>query len=132
MDKRSISFNTKFGQTVTPEEWAKRVELIQDFAVRTKVAGLIFWDFFGNRPADKRWTCLDVYVKVAWAPRSKEPDGKAVCDALVSVGYPLKFAELRSEVPKGLHEAVQRAEDAEKAKAYKDAFSQVIPFYQAV
>lgn len=42
-----------------PAAWAAAVSKIGDRALRARVANIVWWDFFGNRPASEPWTHLD-------------------------------------------------------------------------
>ena len=76
---------------VAPEEWARRVESL-DESVRAKVASIVFWDHFGDRPYGHRWPHLDALLRV------EIPDvpDDAIAMALMSVGYPVAEAARRA------------------------------------
>jgi hypothetical protein len=67
----------------TPEEWAKIVKHIADQYTRNHVACLVWWDYFGHRPAAYRWPHLDKYVNAPFM-RVTERD---TINGLVQVGY---------------------------------------------
>lgn len=80
----------------TPEAWRQAVDGISDRTVRIHAACIVWWDFFGARPASSSWTHLDDY-KSAWkADRVAEP--KSVRKALRQIGYPERLAERRVKI----------------------------------
>ncbi len=78
----------------TPEEWKAAVDSITDAAVRTQVACVVWWDFFGHRPAKSPWPHLDE-LRAQWN-KSIQLDSSVVRDALIQVGYPAKVAHDRA------------------------------------
>ena len=78
----------------TPEEWREIVDTIKNRIVRIQAACVIWWDFFGIRPASDPWPHLDDY-KSEWNA-SQEADRDKVKAALVSAGYPDNIAFTRS------------------------------------
>jgi len=80
----------------TPEEWRKAIDGIADKIVRIQAACIVWWDYFGSRPASDPWPHLDDY-KAAWK-NDHNADGKKVCEALMQVGYPERIAGLRAKV----------------------------------
>ncbi len=80
----------------TPEAWREAIDGISDRTVRIHAACIVWWDYFGSRPASSAWTHLDEY-KAAWrADRSADP--KSVRKALMQIGYPERLAERRVKV----------------------------------
>ena len=80
----------------TPEAWRQAVDGISDMAVRIHAACIVWWDYFGSRPASSAWTHLDDY-KSAWkADRTADP--KSVRKALMQIGYPERLAERRVKI----------------------------------
>jgi len=80
----------------TPEAWRQAVDGISDRTVRIHAACVVWWDYFGSRPASSAWTHLDDY-KAAWrADRSADP--KSVRKALMQIGYPERLAERRVKI----------------------------------
>ncbi len=80
----------------TPQEWRQAVDGISDMAVRIHAACIVWWDYFGSRPASSAWTHLDDY-KSAWkADRTADP--KSVRKALMQIGYPERLAERRVKI----------------------------------
>jgi len=80
----------------TPEAWRDAIDGISDRAVRIHAACIVWWDYFGSRPAASAWKHLDEY-KAAWrADRSADP--KSVRKALMQIGYPERLAERRVKV----------------------------------
>jgi hypothetical protein len=80
----------------TPQEWRQAIDGISDQIVRIHAACIVWWDYFGSRPASSAWTHLDDY-KSAWrADRSADP--KSVRKALMLIGYPERLAERRVKI----------------------------------
>jgi hypothetical protein len=80
----------------TPEAWREAIDGISDRTVRIHAACIVWWDYFGSRPASSAWTNLDEY-KSAWrADRSADP--KSVRKALMQIGYPERLAERRVKI----------------------------------
>ena len=80
----------------TPDEWRQAIDGISDKTVRIHAACIVWWDYFGSRPASSAWTHLDEY-KSAWrADRGADP--KSVRKALMQIGYPERLAERRVKV----------------------------------
>ena len=80
----------------TPEAWRQAIDGISDRTVRIHAACIVWWDYFGSRPASSAWTHLDEY-KAAWrADRSADP--KSVRKALMQIGYPERLAERRVKI----------------------------------
>jgi len=80
----------------TPEAWREAIDGISDRTVRIHAACIVWWDYFGSRPASSAWTHLDEY-KAAWrADRSADP--KSVRKALMQIGYPERLAERRVKI----------------------------------
>ena len=80
----------------TPEAWREAIDGISDRTVRIHAACIVWWDYFGSRPASSAWTNLDEY-KSAWrADRNADP--KSVRKALMQIGYPERLAERRVKI----------------------------------
>ena len=80
----------------TPEAWREAIDGISDRTVRIHAACIVWWDYFGSRPASSAWTHLDEY-KAAWrADRGANP--KSVRKALMQIGYPERLAERRVKI----------------------------------
>jgi len=80
----------------TPQEWRQAIDGISDMTVRIHAACIVWWDYFGSRPASSAWTHLDEY-KSAWrADRTADP--KCVRKALMQIGYPERLAERRVKI----------------------------------
>ena len=77
----------------TPEAWRQAIDGISDMAVRVHAACIVWWDYFGSRPASSAWTHLDEY-KSAWKA-DRKADPKRVRKALMQIGYPERLAERR-------------------------------------
>lgn len=54
-----------------PEVWAARVRQLTG-AVRQRVGCIVWWDFFGDRPAKDPWNHLDKYIEAEFAPAPRE------------------------------------------------------------
>ncbi len=80
----------------TPQAWRQAIDGISDMVVRIHAACIVWWDYFGSRPASSAWTHLDEY-KSAWrADRTADP--KCVRKALMQIGYPERLAERRVKI----------------------------------
>ena len=80
----------------TPKSWREAIDGISDRTIRIHAACIVWWDYFGSRPASSAWTHLDEY-KSAWrADRSADP--KSVRKALMQIGYPERLAERRVKI----------------------------------
>lgn len=80
----------------TPESWRQAIDGISDMTVRIHAACIVWWDYFGSRPASSAWAHLDEY-KSAWrADRIADP--KSVRKALMQIGYPERLAERRVKI----------------------------------
>lgn len=77
----------------TPETWRMLVDTINDDCLRRAVASIVFFDFFGGRPARDRWTHLDEYVR-GWR-RDDDPEPTAIEAELLRLGYPTERAHHR-------------------------------------
>jgi len=85
-------------KTREPSEWNRLVARIRSRPVQVKVASIVWFDIFSNRPATDRWDDLDEYLKDAFNPDFQEPATEDVEYALEAVGYPKKMAERRAQV----------------------------------
>jgi hypothetical protein len=73
----------------SPDRWLAEIERIPDYAVRMKVASIVYWDYFSGRKCTEAWPHLN-YLVDAMPPQSYNVpmiDPKLVEDALFSVGY---------------------------------------------
>lgn len=84
----------------TPEAWREAIDGIGGRTVRVHAACLVWWDFFGSRPASSAWTHLDEY-KSAWQA-DRVADAKSVRKALIQIGYPARLAERRVKIEEPL------------------------------
>lgn len=80
----------------TPEEWRAAIDEIADMSVRIQVANIIWWDYFGSRPASDPWPHLDDY-KAAWK-RYYKADSAKVTKALIGLGYHTAIAGMRGRM----------------------------------
>lgn len=46
-----------------PEEWARDIGALDDEAIRNRVASIVWWDYFGGRPAATPWPHLNRWLK---------------------------------------------------------------------
>ena len=65
-----------------PEEWREQIERLQPW-LRSSVARLVWWDYFGHRMSGERWDHLDDYIN---APFGDQPD-EWIRAGLETVGY---------------------------------------------
>jgi hypothetical protein len=79
-----------------PEEWRRMIYAISNEAVRIKVACIVWWDYFGSRSTENRWTHLDELVNQCRGNLSF--DKSLATKALVKLGYSLNEAERRANV----------------------------------
>src|SRR5262245_44937225 len=77
----------------TPSEWKAALLDIADLNVRTRVATIVWWDYFGARPFKRRWPHLDQYLR---AP-VPEVSRSALAAGLITVGYHPVLAHARVE-----------------------------------
>lgn len=77
-----------------PEEWLAAIESIKDEEARTHAACIVWWDWFGGRPATKRWSHLDQYM-TQWETITTPIASSRVTQALCIAGYPVRLAEKR-------------------------------------
>lgn len=87
-----------------PVEWAKLIRELEIPVddptitmdhVRIHAACVCWWDFFGGRPATRRWNHLDKYLRRVYV-RVPTRFSKA---ALIALGYPEKYAHSRTRNP---------------------------------
>ena len=65
----------------TPEEWRTAIDGIADKLVRIQAACIVWWDYFGSRPASDPWPHLD---DLRWAWKADHnADSKKVRKALM-------------------------------------------------
>lgn len=86
------------GRKVSPKEWRERIDKIQHDIVRIKVACIVYWDFFGDKP--KRLHHLHNHLDdllVEWH-RSHSMNRELVIAGLVQVGYPPGVARARATI----------------------------------
>jgi hypothetical protein len=83
----------KEGLKIDGAEWNRRIRQLPPGPVQVKVASIVSWDFFGERPADKRWTHLDDLV-LQWDKKT-DPEPQRVVIALMLIGYPADVAQHR-------------------------------------
>jgi uncharacterized protein YjeT (DUF2065 family) len=109
LDSERISLNAAHQKAIRalksrePDEWKRLIKKltipylpmpafgVTDEHIRTNVACIVWWDFFGGRPTTDRWPHLDIYLKrpYVWLPRA------VMIEGLVILGYPPKWAEAR-------------------------------------
>jgi len=78
---------------LTGADWRRQVDTIDDKAIRMQVACVVWWDYFGGRPASDPWRELDAY-KAVWVPEKYLNPAK-VSKSLNNIGYPARRAESR-------------------------------------
>lgn len=76
----------------SPAQWRKEISVLEE-PVRSRVACIVWWDYFGGRKVSDRWPHLDEYVNVPYTPAPRE----AVTMALKKVGYSEKHAIRRAQ-----------------------------------
>ena len=86
-----------------PDEWARQIKRltipylpmpafgVTEMHIRTSVACIVWWDFFGGRPVPDRWPHLDIYLNKPYVRVPRE----VMIEGLVILGYPQKWAEAR-------------------------------------
>lgn len=77
----------------TPEAWRAAIDQITDLNLRIKVACLVWWDFFADRPAESRWPHLDDLIKEYKPETQLKP--AALAAAMRKVGYLRRSIERR-------------------------------------
>lgn len=77
----------KMMSAVTPEDWVARIKAIHDPAVRVKVANIVWWDYFADRPSPKAWHHLDTYLE-AYEFSKDTLSVDRILTGLIKVGYP--------------------------------------------
>lgn len=87
---------------VPPEEWVRRIDLIQDNKVRAKVASIVWWDFFGDRPSGHLRNFFD-HCLSQWV-LDDEASSNDTAAGLVAVGYPVEAAAYRVEEVSRVHD----------------------------
>jgi hypothetical protein len=83
----------------TPEEWEKLIEGIVNLEVRTRVACMVWWDYFSFREVAEKWPHLDKYLALAFpAGQTAEinPSVTEIVRALESIGYANGLATSRA------------------------------------
>lgn len=83
----------------TPEKWRNAIDGIADVIVRIQVACIVWWDYFGSRPASDPWPQLDDYRDAYKNDHNADP--KKVRRALMHIGYPehIAYRRMRVEEP---------------------------------
>lgn len=78
----------------TQEEW---LEIIMTFRgnLRTRVACLVWWDYYGNREAKHRWDNLDQFLAAPYI----ECDSHMLRECLIEIGYSEHMAVNRTQNP---------------------------------
>lgn len=66
-----------------PEDWRRDVDMIDDRAVRARVAAIVWWDYFGDRPASSPWRHLNCYLNADYV----KIDTDRLKQGLVVAGY---------------------------------------------
>lgn len=77
-------YHSRMLRTKSPHEWARDILVeIKDKNLRNRVACVVWWDFFAQRPIHKRWPHLDRYIDADFAP----VDDDTLARGLAAVGY---------------------------------------------
>lgn len=79
----------------TPKQWAQEIEQVPQ-NIRSCVAKLVWWDYFGSQLNHDRWPELDKYLKYD-ANEVKVP-ATEVAKWLVKLGYRPEDADRRSRI----------------------------------
>lgn len=87
----------KFKLTKTPQQWANDIEQLPE-SVRSCVAKLVWWDYFGSQLNHDRWPHLDKYLK--YESMAARVPAEMVAKYLEQVGYHPEDAERRSRIEK--------------------------------
>jgi len=66
----------------TPDQWANHIELLPK-SIRTQIAKIVWWDWFGPRIVSDRWDHLDKYVN----QNCRELEDHEVLEGLELLGY---------------------------------------------
>jgi hypothetical protein len=80
----------------SPSEWKAILLTIPDQDIRTRVACIVWWDYFASRPYRRRWSHLDQYLRSPFVA----VDHDALVAGLIQVGFvpPLAIARVHSVV----------------------------------
>jgi hypothetical protein len=96
----------------SPEQWAEHIALLPK-KIRTQIAKVVWWDWFGPRVVSERWDHLDQYINQP----AMDLEDHEVLEGLELLGYTEKQArqrlypdervrEPRKGVPKGVANAI--------------------------
>lgn len=75
----------------TPDEWRSIIQALPSH-VRTKIAKLVWWDYFGDRTVTDRWHHLDDYL---YQKCCESCTLDQIHYHLTSIGFPETFAAYR-------------------------------------
>jgi len=75
----------------TPDQWEREISKLRPYAVRLRVACLVWWDYFGGRKYTDRWPHLDGYLGQDYI----ETESSDVAAGLRRVGYTPYMSEKR-------------------------------------
>jgi len=91
----------KFSKKKTEEEWLNILNAlpVKNSKERTKIANIIWFDYFGPKSVKTRWSILDQFVS-EFSESSNAVDPKRVESLLIQVGYPAGVAMVRANTPK--------------------------------
>jgi len=78
----------------TPDEWLEHIMRFRG-NVRTRLAGIVWWDFYGNREAKHRWDNLDPFLAAPYI----ECDSHRLRECLIQIGYSEYMAVNRTQNP---------------------------------
>ena len=93
----------------SPDDWRAAIDGIGDLSVRVKVAGIVWKDWFGHRPASNGWQHLADHGVVSLPDRDADPE--KVCQALIGIGYARHLAIRRSKSARPLGDGATSRDD---------------------
>jgi hypothetical protein len=91
MLKTKTSGETTRLKKIAPQQWRSRVAALP-LKIRTEVAHVIWWDWFGGRNVTERWTHLDTFIK---RPKWHQPTDAQIIEGLMLCGYSQAYASKR-------------------------------------
>jgi len=77
---------------VKPDDWLIMIKSFNE-PIRTRLANVIWWDFYGERMGSERWGNLDLYLNAPYIPCDQDELRKA----LVYCGYSEAMATFRTK-----------------------------------
>ena len=99
----------------TPENWLLRIEMIKNLNVREKIAKIVWWDYFANKPRIKGYNNhLDKYANVQFTDTMISPDD--MCNELRKIGYIWKDTIRRIKVYETIYNEHLIAKNGKKGK----------------